>query len=68
MIGNCLLCALVAWASKPRATRIHAMRNRRRRWHFYWTRDGKRYEFHAPGRSAKSYLRNAIYRGQVRKF
>ena len=68
MLGNCLVCAIAAWIVAPRTTRIRALRNKRRRWHFYWVRDGKRYEFHAPGRSTKGYLRNTLYLGQVREF
>lgn len=68
MIGNCLVCALIAWARHPREVSIHFMRNSKRRWHCYWMRDGVRYEFYAKGRSSKSYLRNLIYFGVVRKF
>lgn len=66
--GNCLVCAILAWALAPSRTRVRALRNRRGRLHFYWTRDGRRYEFHAPGRSTKTYLQNSLYVGRVREF
>lgn len=68
MISNCLISALLAWASCPARTSIKFMRNSKRRWHCYWVRDGVRYEFYAKGRSSKGYLRNLIYRGVVREF
>ena len=66
MISNCLLAAVAAWLRHPRTTRIRVVRNRARRRHVVWERDGQRYEFHVPGRSSKTYLQNALYRGEVR--
>lgn len=66
--GNCLVCSLLAWVVDPRHTKVCRMRNRHGRWHLYWTRHGERFEFHAPGRSTKTYLQNALYLGRVRSF
>jgi hypothetical protein len=68
MPGNCLICAIWEWLKYPTTTSIKLMRNRRRRWHVYWVRDGKRFEFYAPGRSSKSYLGNLLYVGTRREF
>jgi hypothetical protein len=64
--GNCLLVALAAWA---RGHRLYRMRNRSGRWHFYWThRDtGQAFEFYTKGASRRSYLRNALTIGEVRR-
>lgn len=65
--SNCFLAAVIAWALKPRTTRIRFIRNRSRRWHCIWERDGKRFEFYAPGRSRMPYWRNALYVGTTRE-
>lgn len=65
--GNCLLVALAASA---RGHHLHRMRNRSGRWHFYWThRDGggQAFEFYTKGASRRSYLRNAITLGEIRR-
>lgn len=65
--GNCVIAALLAWVAAPRRTRIRLVRNRHGRWHVCWERDGRRYEFYAPGRSSLGYLRNGLYWGQIRE-
>lgn len=53
--GNCLLVALAAKALAPR------------RVHFYWERDGERFEFYTPGASQWGFLRRAFRLGTVRR-
>jgi len=65
--SNCIVSALVAWLRNPARTRIHFVRTSTRRWHCIWTRDGRRYEFHAPGRSKLPYWRNLVYLGSIRQ-
>lgn len=65
--GNCLLVALAAKALAPRRVRLRTLRNRRGRVHFYWERDGERFEFYTPGASQSGYLRNALRLGTVRR-
>ena len=65
-LGNCLIVAL--WhRMTTRNTRIRYMRNRCGRWHFYWETNGFKYEFYTPGASQRSYWRNALTRGVVRR-
>lgn len=65
--GNCIVCAVVAWLRHPRSTSIKFVRNKGRRWHCIWVRDGKRFEFYAAGRSRMPYWRNALYLGRARE-
>jgi hypothetical protein len=65
-LGNCLACALLAWARNPFATSILLRRNRYGRWHVLWCTDGRVYEFYAKGRACKNYLQNFAYRGITR--
>lgn len=65
--GNCLLAALAAKLRAPREVRIRTLRNRAGRLHFYWERDGRRFEFYTPGASRGSYVRNAVRLGVVRE-
>ena len=65
--GNCLIAALIAKGIAPRRTRLRYLRNRCGRLHFYWERDGRRFEFYTQGASRASYLRNAIRLGEVRE-
>lgn len=65
--GNCLLVALVMGLRPGR--RIRVMRNRGGRLHFFWTHKatGEAFEFYTKGASRRSYLRNAITMGEVRR-
>ncbi|WP_343590151.1 hypothetical protein [Paracidovorax wautersii] len=65
--ANCLLAALTAKLLHPRTVRLVFARNRARRWHCTWQRNGQAFEFHAPGRSRLPYWRNALYLGEVRQ-
>jgi hypothetical protein len=65
--GNCAVVALAAFLLHPMSTRLRAVRNRGGRWHLYWVRNGRRFEFHTPGASRCGYLRNAIRLGTVRE-
>lgn len=65
--GNCLLAALAAKLLAPRAVRIRRTRDRRGNLHFYWERDGERFEFYTPGASQWGLLRRAFRLGTVRR-
>lgn len=65
--GNCVLVAFAAWSVHPRNTRIKVTRNRAGRFHIYWERDGRRFEFYTPGASNCSYLRNLVRVGSIRE-
>lgn len=65
--ANCILAAVAAWIKHPRTTRIRFIKNKRRRWHCIWERNGKRFEFYAKGRSQYPYWRNVIYFGGCRE-
>ena len=65
--GNCLLAALVAKALAPRRVRIRKTRDRRGNLHFYWERDGERFEFYTKGASQWGLLRRAFRLGTVRR-
>lgn len=63
--ANCLLVALVAWLG---GAELCAVRNRTRRWHFFWRNAaGEAWEFYTPGASRRSYLRNALTLGRVKR-
>lgn len=64
--GNCLVVTLVYCLRRGNCLR--RMRNRSGRLHFYWTdASGKAFEFYTKGASRRSYLRNAITFGEVRR-
>lgn len=64
--ANCLVVALVA--SLRHGSKFRMERNRKGRWHFFWTdRYGFSWEFYCKGASSKSYLQNALYIGEIRR-
>lgn len=64
--GNCVLVSLCA-ALMP-GNRIRWKRNRCGRWHVFWQdRNGKTWEFYRKGASGRTYLRNLIYVGEVKR-
>jgi hypothetical protein len=63
--ANCLIVTAVAamFGGRPRA-----VRNRAGRWHLYWLdADGLAFEFYTKGASRRSYLRNALTLGEVKR-
>lgn len=67
LLGNCLACAVAAWLLNPVATRIACTRNRSGRLHFFWIRNGRRFEFYTAGASRLPYWRNALRIGEIRE-
>jgi len=41
-------------------------RNKHGRWHWYWVREGRAFEFYAKGRSGRTYFANLIYVGEAK--
>lgn len=63
--GNCLLFAAMFTLL---GGRLRWCRNRRGRVHFFWLdRDGRAWEFAAPGAGDRTYLRNLFYAGVLRR-
>lgn len=65
--SNCLLAALWEWSKSPTRVKVMRVKNRRGRIHFVWTKDGSTYEWWAKGRTAKSYISNLWYKGEVKR-
>lgn len=63
--GNCLIVAAVMGL---RGYEVRTMRNRSGRLHFYWRdEEGRAFEFYTKGASRRSYLRNALTLGEIRR-
>lgn len=63
--GNCVIAALIAGMA---GARIRTVRNRTGRIHFYWLNEaGEAWEFYTKGASRRSYLRNALTLGEIRR-
>lgn len=64
--GNCLVVALVA-GLRP-SNRVHMARNAWGRWHWYWTdSNGVSWRFYRPQSGRRSYLRNSLYIGEIKR-
>lgn len=63
--ANCLLVAATAALC---GGRVRVMRNRSGRLHAYWlTGNGEAWEFYTRGASGRSYLRNALTLGEIKR-
>jgi hypothetical protein len=64
--ANCLVVAIVA--SCRRGSSLWCGRNKSGRLHFFW-RDaaGRSWEFYTKGASTRSYLRNALTIGEIKR-
>jgi hypothetical protein len=65
-LGNCLIVALIACLNPK--NRLFMTRNAWGRLHWYWeSKDGRKWRFYKAGSGRRTYLRNALYIGEIKE-